>query len=107
MKKLMFVALAASLAGGAVLAQPAEGNTTAPRTPPRMEHPEQGGYIYGNSGWTPEQVWGGHQNYPIYQGRPQRPWAPVLPQVRPSRGDRDGDGVRDRNDRYPDDPRYR
>ena len=115
MKRLVIAALAASsLAGGAVLAQSAQENSNAQQF--SVPHPERGGYIYGNSGWTPDQVYGGSQNYPSYLGN-QLPniiagsGALVLPQAvpqyQPSRGDRDGDGVRNRADRYPDNPRYR
>ena len=118
MKKLVIAALAAAatVAGGAAFAQAAQAPTETVQVP----HPEQGGYIYGNSGWTPAQIYGGSQNYPYYIGQQVIPQiitgsgALVLPQIaqavpqypRTAR-DRDGDGIRNRRDRYPDDPRYR
>ena len=60
MKKLVIAALAASsLAGGAVLAQSAQENSNAQQF--SVPHPERGGYIYGNSGWTPPSGY-------VYQG---------------------------------------
>ena len=75
---------------------------------------------YGNNGYSGilgaviGSVLGGsqvydHNNYPYGQGQvyQQYPYGQVYPQYQPNRRDRDGDGVRNRDDRYPDDPRYR
>lgn len=58
----------------------------------------------GNSGWPPAQ-----QAYPYgYDNRAYGPQAapayPYAPAARANRRDRDGDGVSNRRDRFPDDP---
>ncbi len=68
---------------------------------------------YGNSGWTPPSgyVYQGTDRWgrPLYsQAAPVARVAPAAPWIlhdRARRNDRDGDGVRDRRDRYPDDYR--
>jgi len=113
MKKLILVfASAAAFAGGsAAYAQANSPQFTGvqPGTS-QPEYPQP----YGNSGWTPDQAYGS-KNYPYYggqlpiilsDGRWVLPQA-VVPAYRPSNRDRDGDGVRNSRDRYPDDPRYR
>lgn len=62
---------------------------------------------YGNSGWTPPSghVYRGTDRWdrPLYQQAV--PAAPYILRDRATRNDRDGDGVRNRRDRYPDDYR--
>lgn len=117
MKKLIYVLAAASaLAGGAAFAQATDPQFTGVQqgnTQPQYPNP------YGNSGWTPDMAYGGNGNvyiYPRAYGVEQLPyilsdgrWGSqqyVTPYARTNR-DRDGDGVRNSRDRYPDDPRYR
>jgi hypothetical protein len=112
MKKLILVlAATATLAGGQALAQANLPQFTGVQ--PGVTHPEYP-QAYGNSGWTPDMAYG-NNNYPYHSGQvpfvlsdgrwvlPQA----VVPAYRPSSRDRDGDGVRNSRDRYPDDPRYR
>jgi hypothetical protein len=67
--------------------------------------PNQGYRIFRGAGWgsVGNNPWG-----LIAQGVPYGtysvPYASLYPRTR---NDRDGDGVRNRRDRYPDDPRYR
>jgi hypothetical protein len=67
---------------------------------------------YGNSGWTPDMAYGDNHNlYPFGYSR----YGYAEPVYRDRRGDRhgrvatrrdrDGDGVANRDDRYPDNPR--
>ena len=120
MKKLILAAVTVgAFAGGAAFAQPTSG------VQPGYTNPEYGPQIYGNSGWTPEQAapygvypYGfpnvlnnqalilsdGRYVLPQYQQAPQYQIASPYP--RTSR-DRDGDGVRNSRDNYPNDPRYR
>lgn len=108
MKKHILTAAAIGLlAAGGAMAQP---NNLQPGDP------AYGGQIYGNSGWTPDQAYGG-QNVWVYpniisQSQILRDGRYVVPgyygsQYERSRRDRDGDGIRNNRDRYPDDPRYR
>lgn len=119
------LATAALAAGGAVFAQDAESQAGSawrnhpmqPQTPPNPYAAQDAarGYgpaygtpeYYGNSGWTPPSGY-------VYQGTDR--WGrPLYSQVAPSspyilhdrarRNDRDGDGVRNRRDRHPDDYR--
>ena len=107
-------------AGSAWGSKPGCDNTSAPPPAP----------IAGNSGWSPPG-WVYDQNQIYYPGAvPQAFPQQVYPQqvyplnqagtqvwvdpatgaqyaVRPRASDRDGDGVRNSRDRYPDDPRYR
>jgi hypothetical protein len=65
---------------------------------------------YGNSGWTPDMAYGDNHNVypyryrhfeqavPVYRDRDRRDRLAT-------RRDRDGDGVLNRDDRYPDNPR--
>ena len=117
MKKLiLFLAGAAALAGGSAFAQANSPQFTGVQ--PGGSHPEYP-QPYGNSGWTPDMAYGG-SNSPYYSG--QVPYVlsdgrwvvpqvgvpqVVVPTYRRSSRDRDGDGVRNSRDRYPDDPRYR
>ncbi len=77
----------------------------------------QGDPGYGGSGWHPGQVYGADaygspnvisQARILRDGRLVAPgyYGYATPYERTSR-DRDGDGVRNSRDRYPDDPRYR
>ena len=122
MKKHIYaLAALASLAAGAACAQATDPRFTGEQ--PGISHPEANVPYYGNSGWTPEQAYGSNGNiYPYALG--QALGTVVLPDGRriavPQYGqysqygqyprtsrDRDGDGVANWNDRYPDDPRYR
>lgn len=109
MKKLMLSVLAiAALSTGAAWAQ--DGGAEAQAGSAWRQKPDYGPApgtpeYYGNSGWPPAQ-----QIYPYgYGDRAQAPRAapayPYVPLARASRRDRDGDGVRNSRDRYPDDPR--
>ncbi len=112
MRKLMLALLAvASLQAGAVFAQDAEsGAGGAWRTTPNPNLVPGTPEYYGNSGWPPAPQpaqpnsygYYDHRGYPVpyAYGAP----APAHPYLRPRRGDRDGDGVPNRRDRYPDDP---
>ena len=111
MRKLIVSLVAAflSLAAGAAFAQ---GDGTGARGPEYGPVPGTPEY-YGNSGGS---LGGMTQNEPspYYRDRNgtfipygYRDNRPAYPYERPRRGDRDrdGDGVPDRRDRYPDDPR--
>jgi hypothetical protein len=118
MKKLILAAVTVgAFASGAAFAQATTG------VQPGYTHPELGPQIYGNSGWTPDQAapYGSVYSFPnvlnqaliLSDGRyvlPQYQQAPqyqiASPYPRTSR-DRDGDGVRNSRDNYPNDPRYR
>jgi hypothetical protein len=68
--------------------------------------------VYNNSGWPPANSNAYPYGYAVpgilgALGFPQIVQSQRYPQYQASRGDRDGDGVRNRSDRYPDDPRYR
>ena len=115
MKKLILVlAGAAALAGGTAFAQATSPDFTGVQ--PGVTHPEYP-QAYGNSGWTPDKAYGYNNGYPYNRGQlpyilsdgrlvvPQVPQY-VTPYARTNR-DRDGDGIRNSRDRYPDDPRYR
>ncbi len=128
MNKLFVSALAtaALVAGGAAFAQ-SGGDAEAqagsawrnqqPQTPPNpyAAQDAQRGYgpapgtaeYYGNSGWTPPSgyVYQGTDRWgrPLYSQTV--PAAPYILHDRVRRNDRDGDGVRDRRDRHPDDYR--
>jgi hypothetical protein len=56
---------------------------------------------YGYPAAVLSQIFGSNA-YPYTYTQPQ-----VVPQYNVTRRDRDGDGVRNRHDRYPNDPRYR
>jgi hypothetical protein len=112
MKKLILcAAAAAALAGtGGAFAQSAEcarsmdgsdpcGPVTNPvyrSGPPYVLNPNQP-YTYG--GWPGQVLGAGPWGLTVPQA--------VIPQYNVTRRDRDGDGVRNNRDRYPDDPRYR
>lgn len=121
MKKLMCVAAAAAaLVAGSAFAQSAEcqaGSAWGPK--PGCD--SSGGVpaqVYGNSGWSPDMIYnnngygvpyalGALGGVLLNDGR----WVPNnyaynTPYTR-SRRDRDGDGIPNWQDRYPDDPRYR
>jgi hypothetical protein len=119
MKKLILVmAAAAAMAGGSAFAQANSPQFTGVQSSAQQEYPNP----YGNSGWTPDMAYGGGpsggaQVYPrwyqpgdlpliLSDGRLVTQPRYVTP-YQPSNRDRDGDGVRNSRDRYPDDPRYR
>lgn len=129
MKKLIYVAAAAAalMAGGAFAQGDAEcqaGAAYGPKpgcdsaaTPPASAY--YGNRVYGNSGWTPEQAYGGNYGnvLPYVLGSAlggvllndgrwvsSNNYAYNTPYPR-TRRDRDGDGVPNWQDRYPDDPR--
>jgi hypothetical protein len=112
MRKLVLSMIAvASLAASAAFAQSGDAESqsgSAWRTPPDSAYGPVPGTpeYYGNSGWPP-----------LEQGPPYRydnrgravPYAyrgaPAYRHLQPTRRDRDGDGVRNSRDRYPDNPR--
>ena len=108
-KLLLSVFAVASLAAGSAFAQSGDAESQAgsawrtnPDYGPIPGTPE----YYGNSGWPPlEQPQYRYDN----RGRAYAPYAyrgePAHRQLQPSRRDRDGDGVRNSRDRYPDNPR--
>lgn len=116
MKKLILCATAAAglMAGGGALASgTAECQQGMTNFFPVPEHCHQAPrvYPYGH----PYAY--GAPHYPVYGARgypygyqqvlpSQLAWMQATPYPRTAR-DRDGDGVRNRRDRYPDDPRYR
>lgn len=110
MKKLMLsmLAMGAMAAGGAAFAQSAEcgagvawgpipgcGDPTAPPANAQVWPGHRAPYFDPRIGYYDPRVY-----YP-----PTARFYPHVPYVQPSRRDRDGDGVRNRDDRYPDDPR--
>jgi len=111
MRKLVLALLAvAGLYAGAVFAQDAESLAGgAWRTTPNPNLVPGTPEYYGNSGWPPAPPQ--QPQYPYYYGNRGYPVpyaygapAPAYPYLRPRRGDRDGDGVPNRRDRYPGDP---
>jgi hypothetical protein len=104
----------AALAAGSAFAQSAEcqrgidigiwndncgHQSSSPRDPWGRNY---GGYPNnGHPAGVLSQIFGSNA-YPYTYGVPQ-----VAPQYNVTRRDRDGDGVRNRHDRYPNDPRYR
>ncbi len=104
-KFIHFALLASALATGPAFAQ-ADSERFNP-TQPGIAHPEVDTPAYGNSGWTLEQDLynGGRPIVAPSQGR-RALERRASPYPRTSR-DRDGDGVPNRRDRYPDDRRYR
>lgn len=127
MKKLIQAACVAVVlgAGGAAMAEPAEctatnwangwwddshpmaaaGRTMVMRDPRYGWRPCGLGVPAANAMGYP-----GNPGYIVVdprQGLAYPGSAEVYPNYTPQRGDRDGDGVRNRQDRYPDDPRYR
>jgi hypothetical protein len=129
MKKLIYsVAAAAALVAGGAWAQGADCQAgSAWGQKPGCGATDAAPPIAGNSGWTPpyyypeQAVVPGVAYPPFAQAYPQQvyPYASNGTQVwvdpstgaqysiRPRANDRDGDGVRNNRDRYPDDPRYR
>lgn len=117
MKKLILCAAAAvAMTGaGSVLAQPAEcvvgilGAYTGNPCPNGQPLPQQPNYShdyrYGPGGVLLSQIYG-NNGYYYPHGYYEAPRV-VVPRYQPTRRDRDGDGVRNRHDNYPDDPRYR
>jgi hypothetical protein len=117
MKKLILaLAAVAGLSAGTAFAQANSPQFTGVQ--PGTTHPQYPN-PWGNSGWTPDMAYGSDHNvyprsYPYHLS--QAPWLLsdgrwinrqyVTPYARTTR-DRDGDGVRNSRDRYPDDPRYR
>jgi len=115
MKKLMLSALAvASLTAGAAFAQSADELAGSAWRAPVYNGPVGAAEYYGNSGWPPAQqqpyVYGSRY-YAPYAAAPAYPYVPYAaapaypytPYAR-TRSDRDGDGIPNRRDRYPDDP---
>jgi hypothetical protein len=107
MRKLMLSTLAiASLAAGAVFAQSGDADSQAGSAWRAPNSPIQLPPAYDNSGATaprPEVYDYRDYRYSPYAYRDVRP---AYPYVRPHRRDRDrdGDGIPDRRDRYPDNP---
>jgi hypothetical protein len=112
MKKLMLsmLAMAAMASGGSAFAQqggaecnsgiawganPGCGDPTAPPANAQVWPGQRAPYFDPRIGYYDPRVY-------APTDRVHRRAAPV---VQPSRRDRDGDGVRNRDDRYPDDPR--
>jgi hypothetical protein len=114
MKKLIIAATiaAGTLGTGAVFAQADHTGTQ-----PGYVNPQYGPQVYGNSGWTPDRAYGGNvyvvpniigQAQILSDGRFVVPGALYgYSQYERTNRDRDGDGIRNNRDRYPDDPRYR
>ncbi|MBC5765318.1 hypothetical protein [Ramlibacter albus] len=127
MNKLIYsvAAVAALFAGGAWAQADCQAGSawgTNPGCGPTNAVPP----IVGNSGWTPPYY---YPEQAVIPGIAYPQLSQVLPQqvypyanathiwvdpstgqqysIRPRRNDRDGDGVRDNRDRYPDDPRFR
>lgn len=127
MRNLIFtaVAVAGLAAGGSVFAQASgfdaassAGNNAASAPNPAAITPY--GPVpgtpeyYGNSGWTPDKIYGDNL-YPYgyqygYPGAAAPAWRPPYRsdsrglRDRRTRSDRDGDGVPNNRDRYPNDP---
>ena len=115
MKKLIYsvAAVAALCAGGAWAQADAQAGSAWRSNEDPVTIPQ------GNSGWSPP--WGYDPGYvwpysPLAQAYPQyrdgeRIWVDPNTggryRVQPRSWDRDGDGVSNRRDRRPDDPRYR
>ena len=105
-KRIHFALFAAALTAGSAFAQINPNSERSNPAQPGIVHPENAP-AYGNSGWTIEQdLYNGGRPLvqPEQRYRSWERWASAYP--RTSR-DRDGDGVRNNRDRYPDDPRYR
>ena len=117
MKKLILaMTAAAALAGGTAFAQANSPQFTGVQGSAQQEYPNP----YGNSGWTPDMAYGSGPSGGSVHPRWYLPGElPILlsdgrlitpryaTPYQPSNRDRDGDGVRNSRDRYPDDPRYR
>jgi len=115
MKKMLTVLLAVAALGGAGLAQADQGACVTRGICDNI-NPEAGGDEHGNydvrlaeqRGLVPPGTAAANSGYYGYGwgnwGNWGQPYASAFP--RTSR-DRDGDGVRNNRDRYPDDPRYR
>jgi hypothetical protein len=109
-KFLLALVAAGSLIGGAAMAQATDPKFSGEGAPGAGNpHPELGPRTYseyaGNSGWKPSDaspLAGGTPNNPRTYGR----WFDGERQARNLR-DRDGDGVPDRYDRYPNSRHYR
>jgi hypothetical protein len=114
MKKLIIAAaaLAATLAGTSSFAQSgsagcqagsgwgssAPGCNDASNTYPPAD-------ALGNSGWTPPAyIYTPSRGYVPYAGSPY--YSYNVPRYSRNRRDRDGDGIPNSRDRYPDDPRW-
>lgn len=110
-KHIQSAVFAATLVAGAAFAQINPNSERHNPSQPGIAHPEVNTPIYGNSGWTLEQdLYNGGRPLVVAPdarhlraGRLDR-WVYAYPRTR---RDRDGDGVRNQRDRYPDDPRYR
>lgn len=121
MKKLIHCAVAAAMlaAGGAAMAQSAECNAGSAwgvnpgcgsSNATHQASPYGGWVDTTRGGVIPNQSYG--YGYGLYGALPQViAQGLALPQVvapyERTRRDRDGDGIRNNRDRYPDDPRYR
>ncbi|MES2632913.1 MAG: hypothetical protein V4669_08075 [Pseudomonadota bacterium] len=101
---LMAVTLAA---GGAAFAQGAEGQAGSAYNNNQVDYgpvPGSAAY-YGNSGFTPPPTvyWDGRRHYSTPYAAQRVPVYPYGNQYRGTARDRDGDGVPNRRDRWPDD----
>jgi hypothetical protein len=113
MRKLVLsVFAAAGLVAGAAFAQGGDAQSQAGsawRTNPDYGPVPGTPEYYGNSGFPPAgqpyiyDYRSGRYVPHAYRSAPAYPY--VHPYAQRSRRDRDGDGVRNREDRYPDDPR--
>jgi hypothetical protein len=99
-------------AGSAWGGKPGCGNSVVvPQAQPQV----YGGHDQGASGWSPDMAYGQQGYYYglpgvlgqiLADGRVVPQYQYQAPYARTDR-DRDGDGIRNNRDRYPDDPRYR
>ena len=108
MKKLIVSVLAvAALAGGSAFAQGADSQAGSAYNNNAVDYgPAGGGAAYrDNSGWSADQAAAQANNYRYrgdrIHGRNSRDYYAS----RATRNDRDGDGVANRRDRFPDNPR--
>lgn len=76
--------------------------SSSPRDPWGRSYGVYPNGVYGHPAAVLSQIFGSNA-YPYAYGVPPV----VAPQYNVTRRDRDGDGVRNRDDRYPNDPRYR
>jgi hypothetical protein len=112
MKKLI-LALAVAGAAGLAMAQSGSAECAGAASNPNafpdscfggpQGRPYQGYQIFRGQAYN-NNPWGLIAQGVPYRGGYSVPYASLYPRTR---NDRDGDGVRNRRDRYPDDPRYR
>ena len=108
------LAAVASLFASGAFAQATDPRFTGVQ--PGIAHPETLPQPYGNSGWTVDQAYGSNGAGPAWgadlggvqlsDGRWVAPQYYQYSRYPRTRRDRDGDGVPNNRDRYPDDPRY-